>query len=36
MHVTRTAEDLVTWVDNSAIRRQILKYNDRADDFDLL
>ena len=34
--VTRTLEDFVTWVDSSKIKRQILKYNDNLDDFDLL
>ncbi|EGD72395.1 U3 small nucleolar ribonucleoprotein IMP3 [Salpingoeca rosetta] len=34
--VTRQREDLVTWVDNSKIRRHVLKYNDKLDDFDLL
>ena len=29
-------EDFVTWVDTSTIRRKILKYNDRLDDYDLL
>jgi U3 small nucleolar ribonucleoprotein protein IMP3 len=34
--VTRTLEDFVTWVDGSKIRRTIMKYNDRLDDYDLL
>eukprot|EP01036_Dinobryon_divergens_P031902 gene31902-41392_t len=34
--VTRTFEDYVTWVDNSKIKRTIMKYNDKLDDFDLL
>lgn len=35
-HVTRSMEDFVTWVDTSKIRRKVLKYNDKLDDFDLL
>eukprot|EP01136_Pigoraptor_vietnamica_P030697 Opistho-1_new@90295 len=34
--VTRNLEDFVTWVDTSKIRRHVLKYNDKLDDFDLL
>ncbi|RUS21648.1 30S ribosomal protein S4 [Endogone sp. FLAS-F59071] len=34
--VNRDMEDFVTWVDTSKIRRKILKYNDKLDDFDLL
>ncbi|TPX30290.1 hypothetical protein SmJEL517_g06108 [Synchytrium microbalum] len=34
--VTRNMEDFVTWVDTSKIKRNILKYNDKLDDFDLL
>eukprot|EP00043_Microstomoeca_roanoka_P007090 m.68596 g.68596 ORF g.68596 m.68596 type:complete len:178 (+) comp13688_c0_seq1:92-625(+) len=34
--VTRSREDLVTWVDNSKIRRHVLQYNDKLDDYDLL
>lgn len=34
--VTRSMEDFVTWVDTSKIKRKILKYNDRLDDFDLM
>ncbi|ORX40412.1 putative IMP3-component of the U3 small nucleolar ribonucleo protein [Piromyces finnis] len=34
--VTRNFEDFVTWVDTSKIKRKILKYNDKLDDFDLL
>jgi len=34
--VTRPMEDFVTWVDTSKIRRKILKYNDKLDDYDLL
>ncbi len=29
-------EDFVTWVDTSKIKRKVMKYNDRLDDFDLL
>nr|XP_022322177.1 U3 small nucleolar ribonucleoprotein protein IMP3-like [Crassostrea virginica] len=34
--VTRTMEDFVTWTDTSAIRKQVLDYNDMRDDFDLM
>ncbi|KAF2455218.1 hypothetical protein BDY21DRAFT_350184 [Lineolata rhizophorae] len=34
--VTRNMEDFVTWVDSSKIRRNILRYRDKLDDFDLL
>ncbi|CAG8529480.1 10645_t:CDS:2 [Dentiscutata heterogama] len=34
--VTRNLEDFVTWVDTSKIKRKIMKYNDKLDDFDLL
>ncbi|KAF1985451.1 U3 small nucleolar ribonucleo protein imp3 [Aulographum hederae CBS 113979] len=34
--VTRNMEDFVTWVDTSKIRRNIAKYRDELDDFDLL
>ncbi|RYG67665.1 hypothetical protein EON64_06965 [archaeon] len=34
--VTRTLEDYVTWVDSSRIKRTIMQYNDKVDDFDLL
>lgn len=34
--VTRAMEDLVTWTSNSAIKRKVMKYNDKLDDFDLL
>ena len=34
--VTKTMEDYVTWVDSSKIKRTIMKYNDKLDDFDLL
>lgn len=36
MLVTRRTEDFVTWVDTSARKRTIMKYNDELDDFDLL
>jgi U3 small nucleolar ribonucleoprotein protein IMP3 len=36
MLITRKMEDFVTWVDTSRIRRQVHKYNDKLDDFDLL
>ena len=34
--VSRTFEDYVTWVDTSKIKRTIMQYNDKLDDFDLL
>lgn len=34
--VTRSMEDFVTWVDSSKIKRTVMKYNDKLDDFDLL
>ena len=34
--VTRNMEDFVTWVDSSKIKRNILKYREKLDDFDLL
>lgn len=34
--VTRGMEDFVTWVDGSKIRRNILQYREKLDDFDLL
>ena len=34
--VSRSMEDYVTWVDTSRIKRTIMKYNDKLDDFDLL
>jgi U3 small nucleolar ribonucleoprotein protein IMP3 len=36
MLITRHMEDFVTWVDSSARKRTIMKYNDELDDFDLL
>lgn len=36
MCVTRSLEDYVTWVDNSAIKRHISTYNAEVDDFDML
>mmetsp|Transcript_22084 Transcript_22084/g.75058 ORF Transcript_22084/g.75058 Transcript_22084/m.75058 type:complete len:184 (+) Transcript_22084:360-911(+) len=34
--VTRNSEDFVTWVDTSKIKRKVMKYNDKLDDYDLL
>eukprot|EP00741_Cyanophora_paradoxa_P010181 tig00020510_g9856.t1 len=34
--VTRNFEDYITWVDSSKIKRKVLKYNDKLDDYDLL
>lgn len=35
-HVTKNMEDFVTWVDTSKIKRKVLMYNDKLDDYDLL
>jgi len=29
-------EDYITWVDSSKIKKKIMKYNDKLDDYDLL
>lgn len=34
--VTRSLEDFVTWVDTSKVRRHVMRYNDKLDDYDLL
>lgn len=34
--VSRAMEDYVTWVDTSKIKRTVMKYNDKLDDYDLL
>eukprot|EP01026_Neomeris_dumetosa_P043215 TRINITY_DN3615_c0_g1_i1.p3 TRINITY_DN3615_c0_g1~~TRINITY_DN3615_c0_g1_i1.p3 ORF type:complete len:183 (-),score=19.54 TRINITY_DN3615_c0_g1_i1:46-594(-) len=34
--VTKNMEDFVTWVDTSKIKRKVLKYNDKLDDYDIL
>ena len=34
--VTRNMEDFVTWVDSSKIKRNIMRYRDKLDDFDLM
>ncbi|PVU90833.1 hypothetical protein BB561_004699 [Smittium simulii] len=34
--VTRNMEDFITWVDTSKIKRKILTYNDKLDDFDIM
>ena len=34
--VTRQLEDHIGWVDTSSIKRKILKYNDKFDDYDLM
>ena len=34
--VTRNMEDFVTWVDSSKIKRKLLQYNDKLDDYDML
>ena len=33
--VSRNMEDFVTWVDSSKIKRNIMKYRDKLDDFEL-
>ncbi|KAL1329786.1 hypothetical protein HN51_046972 [Arachis hypogaea] len=35
-HVTRNMEDFITWVDSSKIKRKVLQYNDKLDDYDLM
>lgn len=34
--VTRQMEDFVQWADSSKIRKKVLAYNDKLDDFDFL
>ncbi|KAH6806450.1 Alpha-L RNA-binding motif/Ribosomal protein S4 family protein [Perilla frutescens var. frutescens] len=34
--VTRNMEDFITWVDTSKIRRKVLEYNDKVDDYDAM
>lgn len=34
--VARAVEDYVTWVDTSKIKRTIMKYNDKLDDYEIL
>ncbi|KAI8541769.1 hypothetical protein RHMOL_Rhmol08G0088100 [Rhododendron molle] len=34
--VTRSMEDFVTWVDSSKIKRKVLEYNDKLDDYDAM
>lgn len=34
--VTRNMEDFITWVDSSKIKRNVLQYNDKLDDYDML
>ncbi len=34
--VTRPLEDHVGWVDTSSIKKKILEYNDKFDDYDIL
>ncbi|URE11101.1 U3 small nucleolar ribonucleoprotein [Musa troglodytarum] len=34
--VTRNMEDFVTWVDSSKIKRKVMEYNERLDDYDVL
>ncbi len=34
--VTRNLGDFVTWVDGSKVRRNVLRYREKLDDFDLL
>ncbi|KAL8439685.1 hypothetical protein Efla_004805 [Eimeria flavescens] len=35
-HVTRDAEDMITWAKGSAVERQIQEFSNQADDLDLL
>ncbi|KAI4312232.1 hypothetical protein MLD38_037068 [Melastoma candidum] len=34
--VTWNMEDFVTWVDSSKIKRKVLQYNDKLDDYDII
>ena len=34
--VTRSMEDFVTWAVGSKIKRNIMKYRDKVDDFELI
>lgn len=34
--VTRQMEDFVQWTDTSKIRKKVLAYNDKLDDYDFL
>lgn len=34
--VTRNMEDFITWVDTSKIRRKVLEYNEKLDDYDAM
>ncbi|RMJ23659.1 u3 small nucleolar ribonucleoprotein [Aspergillus sp. HF37] len=34
--VTRNMEDFVTWIDSSKIKRNIMRYHENLDDFDLM
>ncbi|CAH8271211.1 unnamed protein product [Arabidopsis lyrata] len=34
--VTRNMEDFITWVDSSKIKRKVLQYNDKLDDYDMI
>lgn len=35
-HVTRQMEDFVTWTHSSAIKKKVLRYNEKLDDYDLI
>jgi len=34
--VTRNMEDFVTWVDSSKIKRKVMEYNEKLDDYDMM
>lgn len=34
--VPKHMEDMVTWVDSSKIKKKILQYNDKFDDYDFM
>ncbi|KAI7735280.1 hypothetical protein M8C21_011926 [Ambrosia artemisiifolia] len=34
--VTRNMEDFITWVDTSKIKRKVMVYNDKLDDYDAM
>ncbi|KCV67397.1 hypothetical protein H696_06177 [Fonticula alba] len=34
--VTRSMEDFITWVDSSKIRKRVMEYNEKLDDYDMM
>ncbi|GAB2302220.1 hypothetical protein Dimus_036237 [Dionaea muscipula] len=35
-YVTRNMQDFITWVDSSSIRRKVLQYHQKLDDYDVM